>query len=226
MTEGLALFAFMGHGDVMVFSIAIAVVLIIGLLEGLGAVIGFAFSSMLDNLLPDLSIDAEAPDINTGVFSEFLTWLRIRGVPAIIILMAFLMGFGSIGLVSQLAANDVLGTPVYWQIAVPCAVFLAIPSLRIFVGLMSAIMPRDETSAVSRDTFIGRMATITLGTARKGSAAEARLTDRHGQTHYVMVEPDLGPSDPDQAFAQGETVLLTRQNGSRFMAIATNTNTD
>jgi hypothetical protein len=56
---------------------------------------------------------------------------------------------------------------------------------------------------------------ITLGNARRGYPAEARLKDEHGQLHYVMVEPD---SDSEE-FAQGSTVLLVKQESSVFRAI-------
>jgi hypothetical protein len=81
-------------------------------------------------------------------------------------------------------------------------------------------MPKDETDAVSEQSFIGRVAVITLGNASHGSPAEAKLKDQHGQMHYVMVEPDL----PNEAFSQGTAVILVRQKGAHFTAINNTSN--
>ena len=56
---------------------------------------------------------------------------------------------------------------------------------------------------------------ITLGAAQTGSPAEGRLTDEHGQSHYVMVEPDV----EGERFEQGTHVLLVRMDGARFRVI-------
>ena len=99
------------------------------------------------------------------------------------------------------------------------AVIVAVPSVRVIGTGLAKLIPKDETTAVSTDSFVGRVATITLGTARKGEPAQAKLTDRHGQTHYVMVEPD----SEDTVFEAGDSVLLIEQAGPRFVAVA-NTN--
>ena len=95
------------------------------------------------------------------------------------------------------------------------ALFLCLPGVRMFAGILGKIMPKDETEAVGRGSFIGRTAVITLGTASHDNTAEARLNDKFGQSHYVRVEPDLS----DQSFSQGEKVLLVRQDGARFFVI-------
>ena len=70
-------------------------------------------------------------------------------------------------------------------------------------------MPQNETYAVSSSDFLGKVAVITLGTARAGMPAEAKLHDAHGNTHYVRVEP----LRPDDSFPTGTAVLLkTREN--------------
>ncbi|MCS6762312.1 MAG: YqiJ family protein [Candidatus Devosia symbiotica] len=58
-------------------------------------------------------------------------------------------------------------------------------------GLVIArIMPKEETEAVSTKAFVGRVATIFHGSASQGHPAEAKLTDIHNMTHYVLIEPD------------------------------------
>jgi hypothetical protein len=77
-------------------------------------------------------------------------------------------------------------------------------------------MPGDESTAVGLDDLVGRRGTITIGTARRGSPAQARVADVHGQVHYVMVEP----YDDDHSIGQGETVRLDRRDGHIFIAVA------
>jgi hypothetical protein len=83
-------------------------------------------------------------------------------------------------------------------------------------ALIARIAPGDETSAISEQALIGRSGVITTGTARAGMAAEAKVRDAQGRSHYVMVEPDL----PEQTFAEGSVVLLVRKAGARFRCIA------
>ena len=82
-------------------------------------------------------------------------------------------------------------------------------------GLLARVMPGDETSAVSEMSLIGRAGLVVQGIARKGSAAQMKLKDMHGRTHYVLVEPDR----PDETFEEGAAVLLVKKNGARYMGI-------
>jgi hypothetical protein len=82
-------------------------------------------------------------------------------------------------------------------------------------GLLARLVPSDETSAVSEMSLIGRAGLVVQGTARQGSAAQMKLRDMHGRTHYVLVEPDL----PGETFEEGVSVLLVKKNGARYMGI-------
>lgn len=210
---------FLLDGANLPFTVALAIVALIGFLEGVGAVLGLALSNLLDQLLPEVEIDA--PDVpDHGAVSEFLSWLRFREVPVIIFLLAFLISFALSGLILQNIISAIFGFLLPAFVAAVIAFLLAMPGVRLFSSVLVRIMPRDETSAVASDSFIGRTATITLGTAKRGSAAQAKLKDGFEQTHYVMVEPD----EASQEFAQGETVLLVRGEGAVFFAIpVTNT---
>jgi len=198
------------------FAVALAVMLFIAAIEGIGALLGFALSGLLDNLMPDLDIDVDAPDMNDhGAFGEFLTWLRLREVPVIVVLIAFLTSFSITGLLIQQVLQNTLGFMLPAVIAAVAATLACLPGVRMFAGILGKIMPKDETESVATATFIGRSAIIVLGKATTGSAAQGRLKDQHGHTHYVMIEPDL----TDQTFDQGEEVLLVRQASATFFAI-------
>jgi hypothetical protein len=144
-----------------------------------------------------------------------LSWLNLGRLPLLMLIVVFLFSFGIVGLIGQQLFAAIVGQPAPWLIAVPVALSAALPVTRVFGKGVSRILPKDETEAVSRDSLIGRVAVIVTGQARPGSAAQARVRDQHGQSHYVMVEPD----DADDAFDQGTGVLLVRHVGATYFAI-------
>lgn len=212
----------------MPFTVALAVMLGMAFLEGVATLLGAGISSFLDSLLPDFDFDtdlgssssldaSEVPSVTP--LSRFLGWLRVGQVPVLVLLVIFLTGFGLIGLGIQSFANNTIGTLLPGLIASAIALFLTLPVVRVLGGALGKIMPKDETDAVSEKTLIGRVAVITLGSAEKDSAAEAKVKDKHGLTHYVMVEPDVD----GVTFDTGSAVILIKQEGSIFKAIE-NTN--
>ena len=214
----------------MPFTVSLAVMLGIAVLEGVMTLMGAGLSGFLDSLLPEIDADVDVDlgsDSSMGAsevpavtpLSKLLGWLRVGKVPVLILLVIFLTGFGLLGLTIQSFVHNTAGFFLPGLVASGIAFFLALPVVRVFGGAISAIMPKDETDAVAEKSLIGRIAVITIGTARKGSPAEAKVKDQHGLTHYVMVEPDL----EDDTFASGTAVLLIKQEGSVFKAIE-NTN--
>ncbi len=202
----------------MPFAVAIAIVVIIAGLEAVGLLMGAGLSDFLDGLIE--GPDGGGVDGHGSMLSAILSWLRIGQVPILILLIVFLTAFGVLGYALQGFIFNVTGYLLPSALASLPALFGAVPAMRWMGGAIAAILPSDETSAVATASFVGLNATITLGTARKGSPAQARLKDAHGQSHYVMVEPE----DPQLAFAQGDTVRLTRHDGARFLATAIDIN--
>lgn len=206
------------------FTVALAVMLIIAVFEGVTTLMGAGISELLDALLPDIDIDVDIDvDVDgsatNGSFTRVLGWLRIGQVPALILLIILLTSFGLIGLGIQSFSHGAVGLLLPgWVASIP-ALFMSLPVVRVLGGGLAKIMPKDETDAVSEASFVGRVAVITLGSARHGSPAEARLKDEHGQVHYVMVEPD----SVNEEFEQGSSVLLVKQESAAFKAIR-NTN--
>jgi hypothetical protein len=200
------------------FSVALAVMLAIAVLEGVGTLLGMGVSSLIEGLLPDFDVDFDA-EISTGdtpfAMSRILGWLRFGKVPALILLVVFLTSFGLAGLAIQKVVHTTFGSLMPGLLASLIAFAASLPVVRALGGGLAKILPKDETSAVSEKTFIGRVAVITLGTSRRGSPAEAKLQDQYGQAHYVMVEPDIS----DEEFQQGDQLLLVKKSGSTFRAI-------
>jgi membrane protein implicated in regulation of membrane protease activity len=155
------------------------------------------------------------PDTPDG-FDGPLGWLHLGKVPALILLILFLIGFALSGYLIQGMALSFGGHLLpAWMASIPAA--LAGLSLTSMLGgLLAHIIPRDETSAISEQSLIGRAGVVVRGIARTGFAAEVKVRDVYGRAHYVMVEPDL----PEQVFEEGANVLLVKKSGVSFRCIA------
>lgn len=203
-----------------IFTIALALMLLIAMLEVVALFVGNSMSDALDRLLPETDVHAEIghPD-NDAALSRFLGWLRIGQVPLLMLLVVWLCNFGLLGLLLQALSQGLLGWYLPLLISLPVTFMLSLPLLRFSGGVLQQVMPKDETTAVSEDSLIGRVAIITLGQARQGFPAEARVKDQHGYSHYIRLEPDSS----DCSFEQGSEVLLLTRHGTVYQGIL-NTN--
>lgn len=195
------------------FAGALILMFLIALLEGVSTLLGAGISSLLEGLLPDFSPDIEI-EASSSALSKLLGWLNIGRVPILIVLICFLTAFGIVGYVIQYLFVQITGGFLFAGVAVLLALFLSLSFSRLFAKGMEKIMPKDESSAVSEDHFIGLIAVITLGKAQKNSPAQARLKDTYGHSHYVMIEPEK-----EETFTQGEEVLITSRSTNGFYAI-------
>ncbi|GLS90553.1 hypothetical protein GCM10007916_16200 [Psychromonas marina] len=179
----------------------------LALLEGIGLVIGLSMASAFDDMFSfDIDVDATLP---SGGLSGVLGWLYLSRLPVLVWLILFLTSFGIAGL----SINFIVILPTL--LSFPIALIIAIFSCRILGGKIATIMPTNESSAISSDSFTGKIATITVGKARKGSAAEAVLHDDFHQKHYLMVEPEV----QGQEFMQGTQVILIKKLSRSWLAI-------
>ena len=165
----------------------------------------------------DVDLDADGDGLpDAGMFDGLLTLLGIGRVPLTIWLALFLFLFAGIGLSIQELATSLTGSPLYSWLAALIAGVAALPVTGIFARPLGRILPKDHTTAVSTESLVGRRATISIGVARAGSPARARVKDVHGQTHRVMVEPHEAASE----LYEGDEVLLVRREGNQFYATA------
>lgn len=210
--------AFSASPENIPFAVALLVVLAVSCIEGVGTLIGLSLSTLLDSILPDfdlgLELDTPGIDAQPHGFTAVLGWLRFGQVPALILLLVFLTAFGLSGLGLQAVMLEAVDQLLPAKVASIPAFFVSLPVVRIGGGLLGRVIPQDETEAVSEDSFIGQVATITLGTAKRNHPAQAKLRDAYGQVHYILVEPD----GEDCFEAQSEVLLVSRQ-GSMFRAI-------
>jgi hypothetical protein len=181
--------------------------LLIAAVEGIALVVGASVSESLQQVLHDPG------DSIHGSFDKLLGWLYVGRVPVLVLMVLFLGGFALTGFALNMVAHRFFGIWVPPLISAPAALVVTLPIVRILGAGLARLIPQDQTYAVSFETLVGRVATIVNGTARQGYPAQARVPNEHGQTLYVMVEPDA----EGMTFKSGERVLLTKQiSGSRF----------
>ena len=150
-----------------------------------------------------------------GLGAALTSLLGLGRVPLLIWLASLLLIFGSIGLIGQAWLASLFGAPLSAGWAALAAGAAALPLNSLAVRPLSAVMPKDETTAIDLDDLVRRDAEIQIGTARAGSPARAKVIDIHGQVHFVMVEPH----DNTQEFKAGTTVLLVRREGQTFYGV-------
>lgn len=217
--------------EALPFSIALAVTAGLFLLEILGSLMGATLLG-LGGEGPDIDIDADfdlsvdmdldAPDLDmleatevSSAPSGVLGWLGARDVPFLIWLVSFLTMFGLFGLIIQSIANTLIGAPLFTSLAVAIAIVPALAVTRFIANHVAYIMPKTETSAIRTRFLGGHRGTITQGTASRGKPAEAKIKDRHGNMHYLRVEP----LEDDGVFPQGSDVTIIRKRGDQFYVI-------
>ncbi len=194
------------------FSVALVVLILLIALE-LG--MGGGLTEYLDTLVPDLEVGADGQLIGTDSLpTRLLGWLRAGKVPMLMLIAIFLGIFGVGGLLLQYACVTFGIGLLPGLLAAPLMFILAMPFVRVAASLLGDLLPRDETQVLSQKDLIGRIAVIVIGSARRGSAAQAKLRDEFRTTHYLMVEP----VDDHDVFEQGQEVLLMARHGAHYRA--------
>jgi hypothetical protein len=187
------------------FGIAACIMIGLGVIEGIGVFMAMSPSQLLDHLVPAMPEDIEGS----------LGWLHVGKVPLLVLLTLFLLGFSIGGYTIQIFMHSLLGHYLPALVTTVPAAFIGLSTVRALGGLLAWIIPKDETSAVSNLSLIGRAGIVITGTARAGMAAEVRVRDQHGNPHYLMVEPDLA----DEEFTQGTEVLIVQKIGAIYRGI-------
>ena len=192
------------------YTIAIGIVLAIAALEIIGQFIGLSLGQLIDGAL-DLDMDV-SPDagVLSGGLSSLLAWMGLNKVPFMVWLIIFLTSFALIGFTGNYLALTLISNPLPASLSAVIALMGGTYISHHLSTLIGRLIPKEQTSAVSKDSFSGMLAQITVGTARKGMPAEAVLKDEFDQKHYVLVEP----IDEDE-FTQGtKVVLVTKENNN------------
>ena len=194
--------------ETLPFGVGFGLIVGIALFEGLGMLVSMSPSNLIDDWLPDVSGD--------GALDRVLGWLHVGRVPALVLLLLFLTGYVLFGYGLQMVSHGLFGGYLPAWMAGLLAVPSGMATVRGLGSLIAHIVPRDETSAVSEQSLVGRVGVVTAGAARRGLAAQARVRDVHGRSHYLMVEPDID----DEVFEEGAQVLIVRKAGAFYRCIA------
>lgn len=206
------------HSSNLFFSVSLCLMFLLGILECLLLLVGSTSQGFLDQFVPDHLLEIHHSDfdlhVEHGLFIDFLDWLHLGRVPVLIWLIIFLTTYALFGFTVQ--AISYYFTQSYfplWIIAPACFV-LCMPIVRICAAVIAKVIPKDETTAIYSDELIGRSAQIILGEAKLNYPAQAKVVDQFGQTHYILVEPEI-----EMTFQQGQTVILTQRTKMGFQAV-------
>ena len=170
----------------------------------------------------DVDLDADA-DLDAGADHAAPTgiagWLGFGEVPFIIWLAGILTAFGLSGYVLQLVSGNVYNVLLHPVLAAAIALLPGLRIGRTVARTLGRLVPKTETSAISRRSLGDRRGVVVQGTARRGHPAQARVRDGHGNLHYVRVEPiDDGVEIPT-----GTVVLIRGGRGPVLGAIPIDT---
>ncbi|MEM9786939.1 MAG: YqiJ family protein [Pseudomonadota bacterium] len=212
------------------FSIALCVVLGLFILEIISLILGGSIMAIGSDA-PDVDLDIDADfdididadadldieaDVDAGAApAGLLGWLGIGEVPVLIWLVSFLTIFGLTGLVILNTGAALTGLTIPLATSVPLATAVAIYCARFIARVVATIMPKTESTAMRARFLGGHHGTITQGTAKRGSPAEAKIKDRHGNTHYLRVEP----LEDDVEIPQGADVHVIRKRDGMFFVV-------
>lgn len=200
------------------FSVALTIMLMLGILELINLMVG-GLSDWMDQLLPESLLEHSASDVqlylaSSSIFLQFLAWLYLGKVPVLMWLIVFLASYSITGLMLQQLWFSFTGDYLLAGLAGILVFFVILPVVRYIAMLVYKVMPKDFTTAIHSDSLVGSLAEVILGDARQGYPAQAKLKDQYGQTHYILVEPDQ-----QQTLLQGSAILLVARQGTVFKAI-------
>jgi hypothetical protein len=167
----------------------------------------------LDGAATDVGADlAHGGAVDHG--GSILGWLNLGRVPLLVLIMTLLGTFAAAGFVVVMLLHR-FGLAAPWVVTAPLATVAAVVSTRGTTRLIARVLPRDETYVSSTDDFIGATAEITLGPARAGVVAVARLKDRFGNWHFPHVEP----LRPGTEISEGSVVLVVARRDSVLLVV-------
>lgn len=163
-----------------------------------------------------LEVDVDLPGAADAASSwQFLDWLGLGRVPYLISLATFLLCFGLLGLFTQNLQLQLLGHALPWPLVAGGCVVVVLPAVRWLNFSLGRIWPKDESSAVSAQSFIGREAVIVMGEMTADAPAQIKLRDEHGTTHHVLAVADTS----GEVFAAGDHLLVVGRRGALYTAI-------
>ena len=194
-------------------ALEVVAALVGGTILGFGADAGAGpdFDAGLDGSLDaDLDADPDLTEAEPGVGEPaggLSALLGLGQAPFMVWLAMLLTGFGLTGLAVQTVAGSTLPAVLAAIPAGAAGLVLARQASAAFARLL----PKTETTALETRQLGRTRGVVTQGTATRGRPAEVRITDRHGNVHYLRAEP----AHDGDAIAQGTEVIVRRDPRTR-----------
>ncbi|MBX3117849.1 MAG: DUF1449 family protein [Fimbriimonadaceae bacterium] len=156
-------------------------------------------------------------DWGHGSFAANLfEFLGITAIPASIFVVISSGSFFVTGFSIQWLAISTTGAFLPGWIAIMPATVVTVFICRTIGKVFARAKLKLDTTAIHSNTFQGRIATVTQGTAKSGLPAQAKFVDQFGQTHYVLVEP----LHSTETFSEGAAVALMERQGPKFFVVS------
>jgi hypothetical protein len=197
---------FLTHEANAPYFFALSFLVILFVFEVLGWLIGMSLSHAFDSL-----IDFDA-DTDLG---GHLTLLGLGKVPFIIWLTFFFGLFSILGYAINAISNSIVGFIPMWLSIVPVAI-VSFMINGVFCKVFARVFPRFETTAVSTDTFSGRVAKVTIGNATFTKFAMGVVLDEHNTSHNIRIQA----MDNGIVLNQNNQVILVEQKKSSAIWLA------
>ncbi|WP_194208742.1 OB-fold-containig protein [Superficieibacter sp. 1612_C1] len=187
---------------------AISFILLIGLLEIISLLCGHLLSGALDAHLDHYDALSE------GNIGQVLHYLNIGRLPALVALCLLAGYFGLFGILAQHGWVTFWQTPLNNLLLAPISLAVSVVATHYTGNAVAPWLPRDETTAITEDDYIGCMAIITGHAGKSGLPCEGKFIDKFGQVHYLLLEPEEG-----KEFNKGDKVLIVcRLSATRYLA--------
>lgn len=166
----------------------------------------------------EIDIDSTAPEqpgLEDAIPSASTGWFGLGKVPIAIWVASLLTGFGLSGFIIQSILRGAFDWTMPALLAVPLAALPALWFVEFLSNTLARLIPKTETTAMSRRHMGSQHGVITQGNARRGQPAECRIRDRHGNLHYLRVEP----LEDDATLTEGTEVYVIRRRNGTFRAV-------
>jgi hypothetical protein len=191
------LIEFLTHEANGPYFFALSFLIILFIFEVLGLLIGMSLSHAFDSFIDF--------DVNTDVGGH-LSLLGLGKVPFIIWLTFFFGLFSIIGYAANAISSSIFGYMPVWLSIVP-VVITSFMINGVLCKVFAKILPRFETTAVSTDTFSGRVAKVTIGDATYTKFAMGVVLDEHNMSHNIRIQA----MDDGVVLNQNNPVILVEQ---------------
>lgn len=183
---------FLLHENQIIFSSALFILLFILFIESILFMVGASSDAIF----------------NQSFIIDELTWLNKEKIPFVIIMTLVLGVFSTIGLVIQ-SMFDSIFEPYLLSVVVALITLFIVKYLSVFI---SKVLPKDETSIISEDSFIGMVGTVVIGKGNRTSDVEFKVVDKLNRNHYIMGYVTDGELN------QGEQgLIIKRKKNGKFI---------